>query len=139
MTYPLGLIIFDIDHFKHVNDTYGHLTGDQVLKEVTQRALTVTRKEDVLSRYGGEEFMVILPASSKKHSCDVGERLRHIMEKTAFVVEGREIPITISVGVCSFPEPEVNSVQEIIKAADNALYAAKNSGRNKVMASGKAA
>lgn len=136
MTYPIGLIMFDIDYFKKVNDTCGHLVGDQVLKEVTQRTLTVTRKVDVVIRFGGEEFMVIMPAASKKQAFDVGERLRTIMAKKPIKVDDREIRITISVGVSSFPEPDIENVQELIKSADDALYSAKNSGRNKVLGSG---
>lgn len=135
MTYPLGLIMFDIDHFKNVNDTYGHLVGDQVLKEVIRRTLTVIRKGDIVIRYGGEEFLIIMPAASKKHSYDVGERLRQMVEKTSIKVDNKEIQLTISVGVSSFPEPNIENVQELIKSADDALYSAKNSGRNKVVGS----
>ena len=135
MTYPIGLIMFDIDHFKRVNDTYGHLVGDLVLKEITKRVLKVIRKSDIITRYGGEEFMVIMPAASKKQAYDIGERLRSIVEETSINADNQAVSITISAGVSSFPEPNINSVHELIKKADQALYSAKNSGRNRVVGS----
>jgi len=136
MTYPVGLIMFDIDYFKKVNDTYGHPAGDQVLKEVSKRVHTILRKGDVVIRYGGEEFLVLMPAASKKQSCDIGERMRAFVEKNAITVEDSEINVTISVGVCSFPEPGIENTKEFVKKADDALYSAKETGRNRVVASG---
>lgn len=138
MTYPIGVIMFDIDHFKKVNDTYGHPVGDQVLKEISRGVFTIIRKGDILIRYGGEEFLVLMPASTKKQSCSVGERMRAVVEKTLITVDDIKIKVTISVGVSSFPEPGIEDIQALIKKADDALYAAKNSGRNRVVGSGHA-
>jgi diguanylate cyclase (GGDEF)-like protein len=133
MNYPLGLMMFDIDKFKNVNDTYGHLTGDRVLMQVIKTALAVVREGDVIMRYGGDEFLVILPAASKENACDVGERLRRMVEETAIKEGDQLIRVTISAGITSYPELQVENVQDLIKRSDEALYSAKESGRNQVI------
>jgi diguanylate cyclase (GGDEF)-like protein len=131
-TAPLGVMMFDIDHFKKVNDTYGHLAGDRVLMQVVKTARVALREGDILMRYGGEEFLVILPAASKENSRDVGERLRRMLEETSVEDGDQVIRVTISVGVTSYPELNVAREQDLVKRADEALYSAKESGRNRV-------
>lgn len=132
-TGPLGVMMFDIDHFKKVNDTYGHLAGDRVLIQVAETARAALRDGDVLMRYGGEEFLVILPAASKANSHEVSERLRRMVEETSIAEGGQMIEVTISIGITSFPELNAESDRELVKRADEALYSAKQSGRNRVV------
>ncbi len=128
-----SLVVIDLDHFKRVNDLYGHTTGDQCLKEVSQRMAAVLRKSDFLARYGGEEFAVILPGVSKEGAKAVAEKLRMCVGKTRFLYQGQRIPLTISAGVTEM-SPEEESPQRLFERADAALYAAKNQGRNCVVA-----
>lgn len=132
-TTPLGVMMFDIDHFKKVNDTYGHLAGDRVLMQVAKTAKAALREGDILMRYGGEEFLVILPGASKEDSRDVGERMRRMIEDTSVADGDQVIRVTISIGVTAYPELEVTGEQDLVKRADEALYKAKESGRNRVM------
>lgn len=132
-TGPLGIMMFDIDHFKKVNDTYGHLAGDRVLMQVTKTARAALREGDILMRYGGEEFLVILPAASKENARDIGERLLRMVEETSVADGDQVIRVTISVGITSYPELEVAGELDLVKRADEALYSAKESGRNKVV------
>lgn len=128
---PLSLIMFDLDHFKQVNDTNGHLAGDAVLKEVATIIKPKIRREDILSRYGGEEFAIILPEIDANGAIALAEKLRALVEEHKFVFEGITIPVTISLG-CASVEGEIVSVNEFIRQADEKLYDAKNSGRNVV-------
>jgi len=132
-TGSLGVMMLDIDHFKKVNDTYGHLAGDRVLIHVAKTVRAALREGDILMRYGGEEFLVILPAASKENSRDVGERMRRMVEETSVADGDQMIRVTISLGTTSYPELEVASEQDLVKRADEALYTAKESGRNKVI------
>ena len=127
---PLGIMIFDIDHFKKVNDTHGHLIGDRVLVNVAKTARTVIREGDILMRYGGEEFVIVLPGASAKDSYTLAERLRHIIEDTFIHHGSQTIQVTISIGISSHPECNAGDVNTLFKNADEALYAAKESGRN---------
>ena len=130
---PLGVVMFDIDHFKSVNDTYGHLVGDRVLSRIAKLCRPIMRQGDVVVRYGGEEFLAILPAASKGDVRMVGERLRRAVEEAA-VKDGEQlIHVTISIGGTSYPELDVQGEEELVKQADQALYAAKESGRNRVI------
>lgn len=133
-TSPLGVMMFDIDHFKKVNDTYGHLAGDRVLIQVAKTARRALREGDILMRYGGEEFLVILPAASKENTRALGERLRRMVEETSIADGDQVVRVTISLGVTSYPELEVAGEQDLVKRADEALYSAKESGRNRVLA-----
>jgi two-component system cell cycle response regulator len=133
-TSPIGVLMFDIDHFKNVNDTYGHLTGDRVLISVAKAARSVMREGDILVRYGGEEFLAIMPAASKANAKEMGERMRRIIEDTTISDGDQVIQVTVSVGTTSYPELDVAGEQELIKSADTALYSAKESGRNRVVA-----
>ena len=129
---PLALVLFDIDHFKKVNDTFGHQAGDHVLSEISTLLSGALRAEDVFARYGGEEFAVICRGSDQSQAQVVGERLRKSVESHRFVYEGKHIPVTISVGISVLPNPEVKDANDIVGFADQALYKSKNGGRNRV-------
>ncbi len=128
----LSLIMFDIDHFKRVNDTFGHLAGDYVLKHLAGVLKGRIRREDVLARYGGEEFAIILPEIDSYNALQFAEKVRRIIEAAPFVFEGTVIPVTISVGVATMT-PDVQDPQIFIKIADEYLYQAKHAGRNRVV------
>jgi two-component system, cell cycle response regulator len=128
----LSIIMFDIDHFKGVNDQFGHLTGDYVLKELATLLKRRIRKEELFSRYGGEEFVVVLPESGAEVGRQFGEIIRAMVEEHLFEFEGQPIRVTISVGIGELEEP-MNSVTDLLKLADENLYGAKRGGRNKVV------
>ena len=127
----MSMMIIDIDHFKLVNDTYGHQCGDFILKSVCDTFLAGLRRVDVLARYGGEEFCCILPETSFENSLLVAERIRAQVEKACYEYEGHPIKVTVSIGVPRPPGPS-DSHEAFLKNADNALYKAKASGRNTV-------
>jgi len=129
---PVSLLMLDLDHFKKVNDNYGHLTGDEVLCKVSIRISSVVRDYDSLGRYGGEEFVVVLPNCDSTEGLNVAERIRRCVEETPIKTKRRMITITISVGVAVFTAGEKIAGRVLIHAADSALYRAKNSGRNRV-------
>lgn len=131
-----SILFFDLDHFKKVNDTYGHDAGDYVLKEITNliRAGHL-RPKDVFARYGGEEFVVLLGNTNAKTAAELAERIRAGVEAHAFIYEGKRLPITTSIGVSELTA-EIESAQTLLKAADKALYAAKSGGRNRVSTTG---
>ncbi|HVT07121.1 MAG TPA: GGDEF domain-containing protein [Polyangia bacterium] len=128
----LALVMFDIDHFKKVNDTYGHQAGDYVLSEMSTLLTTTLRAEDVFARYGGEEFAVICRGIDLSQAHIVAERMRKAVEKHRFVHEGTVIPVTISVGVTGLPDPVVKDASDLVSRADKALYQSKHGGRNRV-------
>lgn len=129
----LSLVMFDIDLFKNINDTYGHPVGDLVLINLARTAMSLVRATDIVARYGGEEFAVILPETGQKGMKVFAERLRRGVEKTITVAEGKKIKVTISVGGTSFTPDLLNITKEmLIDTADKALYASKNDGRNTV-------
>ncbi|MDD2769412.1 MAG: GGDEF domain-containing protein, partial [Methylococcus sp.] len=132
MDLPLGLLMFDIDYFKRINDTYGHLAGDRVLSRVAKAARSVLREGDILMRYGGEEFIAVLPAASTPDVEYVAERLRHIVEDLALTDGDQTIRVTVSVGATAFPDTEVDDDTALVNHADKALYTAKSGGRNRV-------
>jgi two-component system cell cycle response regulator len=129
---PLTLVLFDIDHFKKVNDTHGHQAGDHVLSEISALLTGALRAEDVFARYGGEEFAVICRGSDVTQGQIVAERMRKAVELNKFVFEGTQIPITISVGVAGLPGVTVKDAAELVSFADQALYKSKHAGRNRV-------
>src|SRR5881394_52347 len=129
---PLALVLFDIDHFKKVNDTHGHQAGDHVLAEISTLLTGALRAEDVFARYGGEEFAVICRGSDLMQGQVVAERVRKAVEGHKFVFEGTHIPLTISVGVAGLPDPGVKDAAELVSLADQALYKSKHGGRNRV-------
>ncbi len=128
----LSLIMFDVDRFKSVNDTHGHLAGDYVLKHLASVIRTRIRREDVLARYGGEEFGIVLPEIDHYNAMQFAEKVRRLIEQADFKFEDVLIPVTVSVGVASL-QGEVEDVLEFIKAADDNLFAAKEGGRNRVV------
>ena len=139
---PLSLLMFDIDHFKQINDTHGHLTGDYVLKELARRLLHRIRKEELLARYGGEEFAVVLPETAHDTALQFAETLRRMVGSELFEYEGDRFPVTISIGVSTLdfeslsqgmaPPPQMDPM-EFIREADGNLYKAKRGGRNCVI------
>lgn len=129
----LTLIMFDVDHFKRLNDTYGHLAGDHVLVELGKLSHLSVRSEDIFARYGGEEFAIICRDVTMHQAAALGDRLRRAVEQMDFRYHNQRMPITISIGVAGIPEIPVSLPEELIEAADTALYAAKNNGRNCVM------
>lgn len=133
LTLPIGVMMADIDFFKSVNDTYGHLVGDRVLIQIAQIAKRTIREGDIIIRYGGEEFLTILPGASREDVLQVAERFRRTVEETVFHHGEQEIKVTMSIGVNSFPESDVKNVNSLIDGADKALYNAKETGRNKVL------
>ena len=127
---PLSITLFDVDHFKQLNDNYGHQAGDAVLRAMGQLLLASVRTGDVAARYGGEEFVVILPDTDQEGALLLAERLRAAIEAMCVKLGAREIKITASFGVCSARERCRNLSAEIIARADGALYRAKDAGRN---------
>lgn len=126
----LSLLLFDLDHFKQVNDTYGHLAGDHVLKQLSEEVRRNIRREDIFARYGGEEFAIILPEIGNPRAMVMGEKIRAIVEESGFVFDENDIKVTISVGVATYDQ-SLDEGEDFIKLADKYLYEAKNAGRNK--------
>jgi diguanylate cyclase (GGDEF)-like protein/PAS domain S-box-containing protein len=128
---PLSLVMIDVDHFKSINDTYGHATGDHVLQNVGHICTDTLRDSDLLGRVGGEEFILILPDTPKQNAEYVAERMRERLELSEIKYEQHTLKITASFGVASIREADI-AMEEIIERADAAMYTAKNSGRNQV-------
>ncbi|MBU1488938.1 MAG: GGDEF domain-containing protein [Gammaproteobacteria bacterium] len=131
---PLSLLMLDLDHFKQVNDTYGHSTGDEVLKAVASTLKQLLRNVDMVFRYGGEEFLVLLSGTAAEAANMVGERLRQAVEELQCVAEGKTIDLSISLGCATLLPSE--SVESLLRRADEALYTAKRNGRNRVTMAG---
>ena len=130
----LAFVMLDIDHFKQVNDEFGHLTGDHVLREMAQICGRRVRREELFARYGGEEFALVLPETSLEGAVRYGESLRTLVETHPFTFEGNTLNITISLGVALFNSDTMSGPLDLIRAADERLYEAKRSGRNRVAA-----
>lgn len=131
---PLAVVMFDLDHFKRVNDTYGHQVGDRVLQEMARILRSTAREIDKLGRYGGEEFIAVLPDTGIDDAVTFAERVRERVERHPFDVgRGHPIHLTVSAGAATYPHPAVYNPKTLIHRADQALYAAKNAGRNRVM------
>jgi diguanylate cyclase (GGDEF)-like protein len=128
---PLALLMIDVDHFKSVNDTYGHDIGDEVIRAVADTLQKQKRVPDIAGRLGGEEFALLLPEATLDSAVAAAERLRGLVEAQVIAVDGQHIPVTISVGA-SAVQTETLGIEELIKQADVALYEAKRSGRNRV-------
>ncbi len=130
--HPLSCIMIDLDHFKKINDNEGHLVGDQVLKEIANLLHGNLRKTDFLARYGGEEFVVITPEADTRAAGLLAEKLRRAVEQHVFEIEGRDLHVTISLGVATYSSSyPVKSEDELIQRADENLYMAKHFGRNR--------
>jgi two-component system cell cycle response regulator len=130
---PLSVAMFDIDHFKQVNDTYGHQVGDVVLTQFAQLLKHVARDIDRIGRYGGEEFMVLLPGTVLDAGVTFAKRARQEVEAHQFDYAGGTLSCSISAGVAAFPHPRIHTRQQLVKAADDGLYVAKSLGRNRVV------
>jgi diguanylate cyclase (GGDEF)-like protein len=125
----LSLLIIDLDNFKRINDSYGHPAGDELLRRVGALLRQQARRNDVCCRYGGDEFIVVMPETIKSEAAVVADRIRKSMEDLAFSFNGATVKATVSIGAASYPQ-DVTNKQSLIKAADDALYAAKDDGRN---------
>ncbi|MBU2917157.1 diguanylate cyclase [Psychrosphaera sp. F3M07] len=126
-----SIMILDIDHFKLVNDNYGHSCGDNVLKSFTDRINKELRSYDIFARIGGEEFAVLLPDANKENALDIAERCRKAISDSPFIIDGVNVAVTTSIGMCTY-ESDVDDLEQIMKLADKNLYIAKVSGRNKI-------
>jgi two-component system cell cycle response regulator len=131
---PLGVIMADIDHFKVVNDTHGHLVGDKVLSEVARRLSLVVRSYDRAGRYGGEEFLIVVPGCDASGLARLAERLRLAVSRKPIETNAGAFPVTISLGLAFVPlgDESVTNCEDLLRRADDALYAAKRNGRNRV-------
>jgi diguanylate cyclase (GGDEF)-like protein len=130
----ISLFMLDIDHFKNVNDTYGHDAGDEVLRALAAAGTTYSREKDIFPRIGGEEFVALLPETNLEQARSIAEKLRTVLEQQDFIHSWRidqAIPFTVSIGVATRAPGEVE-VGEVLKRADQALYRAKEGGRNRV-------
>ena len=128
---PLGVMMLDLDHFKAINDTYGHLVGDRVLESVSRNVRRVLREGDVLLRYGGEEFLVILPGAGIGDLEQMAERIRRVIADSSVQEGGQNIIVTVSIGASGLPNPTITGPEELVGAADSALYLAKEAGRDR--------
>lgn len=128
----LTLLLFDLDHFKVVNDTYGHLAGDQVLVDFTEMVLATVRREDMFARYGGEEFAMACRSTDLAAAAGLAERIRVEVAARRFEFDGQHIPVSVSIGVAQATAED--SVESLIERADKHLYQAKRNGRNQVVA-----
>ncbi|HNO77658.1 MAG TPA: diguanylate cyclase [Phycisphaerae bacterium] len=131
--WPLSLMMIDLDHFKKLNDTYGHQAGDFVLKRASRRMASQLRRTDEVARYGGEEFVVILPNTRIEQAREVAEQLCNALRCDPLIFEGQSISVTASIGVSEVQENKVDDATELIRIADEALYKAKSEGRDRVM------
>jgi diguanylate cyclase (GGDEF)-like protein len=129
---PISIIIADLDHFKSVNDLYGHAAGDRVLAEAAKRMSSKMRPYEVLARYGGEEFLAVLCECDATEAAIVAERLRRALAEELFDVEGKKVALTASFGAAACAQPSETGIEEAIRLADKALYRAKSEGRNPV-------
>ncbi|MBN8228680.1 GGDEF domain-containing protein [Corallococcus macrosporus] len=128
----LSLMMFDIDHFKQINDVHGHLAGDYVLREMAQSIKRLVRREQCFARYGGEEFAIVMPEDGPDKARLFAEKIRKLVEDKRFMFEDKDIPVTISIGVAEVAS-EMSEPSQFIKVADANLYKAKKSGRNRVV------
>lgn len=128
----ISFVMLDIDYFKTVNDTYGHISGDIILKELAKILMDSVRKGDIVGRYGGEEFSIVLPGTDKQDAFHLCERIRKKIEDYNFDIGNKTIKITVSMGIFSHDFSNIMAEKEIIKKADDKLYEAKHNGRNRV-------
>ncbi len=130
---PLSLVMLDLDDFKQLNDTLGHPAGDQALREFATLVTGGARATDICARYGGEEFAVLLPHTNGEMAANVAERIREAARQFVFVETDRPTRMTVSAGVATFPSPGIDSADALIRRADEALYRAKKTGKNRVV------
>ncbi|MEN4012582.1 MAG: diguanylate cyclase [Chloroflexota bacterium] len=131
---PLSIVMMDVDHFKQINDTFGHNTGDQVLVSVAHCMLTVLRKVDILGRYGGDEFVILLPETTQEGARRLTERLRQVVSQQSLIAGGVSLPISLSIGFASNINHPDLPLDELLQRADRALYFSKQAGRGRVTA-----
>lgn len=127
----LSLIIFDIDHFKKLNDGHGHLAGDHVLQKLGALVAKTIRTHDIFARYGGEEFVILMRDTDCQNAVNLAERIRRLVEKHEFIYEGKRLPVTISCGISSLND-DIKDCPQLIAKADRFLYTSKEDGRNRV-------
>jgi len=130
---PLSIIVMDIDHFKNINDTYGHYVGDEFLKVIANLIDGQTRGYDIACRYGGEEFLLLLPGTSAQTAFERADELRSLCSKTTITHQGKELGASLSFGIATYPSDGLEGEVVLIKA-DRALYKSKENGRNHVTA-----
>lgn len=128
----LSLLMIDVDHFKRLNDEHGHLAGDAVLAHLAQVLQKAVRNEDLVARFGGEELAIVLRAIGLEQAAALGERLRRLVELTVTRYRGRDLRATVSMGVAGYPSTNAETIEQLMEAADQALYRAKRDGRNRV-------
>jgi diguanylate cyclase (GGDEF)-like protein len=133
---PLGILMLDLDHFKAVNDRHGHMVGDAVLREISKRMTEPLRPYDALGRYGGEEFLIVLPQCDLAQTVEIAERIRLCVARVPLQAGSDSISATVSVGASAMDREPIGTT-DLIERADTALYAAKRSGRNRVRAQGE--
>ena len=132
--FPLSIVLCDVDHFKKINDTYGHIVGDEVLREVSARLSNAVRSTDSVGRYGGEEFLLVLSGCPEDHLKFLAEQVRRAICAQPFATSSGEIPISISAGAITIPDWDgITPIEYILNEADVALYQAKRAGRNQVI------
>jgi diguanylate cyclase (GGDEF)-like protein len=129
---PLSLAVLDIDHFKRINDTYGHLAGDAVLRELAARVRGAIRADEVFARFGGEEFVLLMPEATPEQAAHFAERIRRLAADEPFDVGGKGIPVTVSIGLAHTSGERGVTPEELVGRADRKLYEAKAGGRNRV-------
>ncbi len=136
--YPISLLLLDIDHFKQVNDTLGHLAGDECLHEVAATiSAALKRPADIVARYGGEEFVAVLPYIENSNALAFANKIRSRVEAAVYLIDGQEVKVTVSIGVSTVTPTDDDDMKDMIAAADIALYEAKNAGRNQVRNAGQ--
>ena len=130
-----GIAILDIDNFKKINDTYGHIVGDNVLKQFVQIIITITLSSDIVCRYGGEEFVIIFTKTSREGAIRAAEKIREKVEKHQFLFneEIKDVHVTVSIGFAAFDDDCGKEKNNILMIADERLYKAKKAGKNKVI------
>ncbi len=133
MREPFACVMCDLDHFKSVNDTHGHQAGDEVLRQLARLLKSAAREIDRVGRYGGEEFMLVLPGATAEAAVTFAERVRKSVEEHTFAFDGGSVHRTISCGVAGWPHPVITDIDALVRAADDALYVAKETGRNVVV------
>jgi two-component system cell cycle response regulator len=129
---PLSCVMIDVDHFKRINDRFGHDVGDRALREVSARLVKAVREIDVVARYGGEEFLLVLPSTNFSGALSVAERVWRAIGSDPFVLPDAAERVTASVGVAVYPSRDIRGKDQLVKAADRALYQAKNEGRDRI-------